>query len=165
MEPEKERQLEQDKQEKPVSVLNKSLITGFVGGILWSGLGALSYYFNFSSVSAGTFVLRSWIQTDWSNNWLGEIISILAIGVLSIVSALVYFGLLKKTKGLSPGILFGVALWFIIFFVFRPVFDAVPTFADLDGNTIVTTLCLFILYGTFIGYSISYDFQVNNDNG
>lgn len=157
-------ELEQNKQEDPVPVVVKALNIGFVGGILWSLIGAFAYYLNFSSVSAASFVLRSWIQTDWTGKWLGELISIGAIGVISIGTALVYYGLLKRMTGLLPAIVFGVGLWFLVFFLFSPVFSAVPDFNELDSNTIVTSICLFILYGTFIGYSISYEYQENNQN-
>jgi len=159
-----DQELEQNQREKPVPVFSKSLVIGFAGGILWSFVGAIAYVLNFSSVSAATFVLRSWIQTDWTSGWLGELIGILAVGLLSLGTAIVYFSLLKKAKGIAPAILFGVALWFIIFYLFNPVFAAVPEFYDFDSNTVVTTLCLFILYGTFVGYSISYEYLENNQS-
>lgn len=157
-------ELEQNKQETPVPVVVKALNIGFIGGVLWSLIGAATYFFNFSSVSAASFVVRSWVQTEWSGSWLGELVSILAIGVISIGTALVYYSILKNARGLMPAILFGVGLWFVVFFLFSPVFSAVPEFTQLDSNTIVTSLCLFILYGTFIGYSISYEHLENNQS-
>lgn len=159
MEQEKKRKLEQNKQEKPMSLLAKALLTGFVGGLLWSAFGSLAYYFNFSSVSPGSFVLRSFIQAEWTNNWLGELISISIIGLLSVLIALAYYGLLKKYEGLIPPLLFGGALWFIVFFLLQPIFEAVPQLSQMDGNTIATTGCLYILYGAFVGYSISYEYN------
>ncbi|WIF96901.1 MULTISPECIES: YqhR family membrane protein [Pontibacillus] len=155
-------QLEQNQKEKPMSVISKALVTGFIGGVLWSFIGTVAYFFNFSTVSAGSFVIRSFVQNEWSSRWLGELIAILAVGLISLLIAILYFGLLKNTKGLWPSMAFGAALWFIVFFLFQPVFSAVPSLGDLDSDTIVTSLCLFILYGAFIGYSISYDYQQNN---
>ncbi|MRH43153.1 hypothetical protein GH741_10725 [Aquibacillus halophilus] len=155
--------LEQNKHEKPISVLGKALITGFIGGILWSFFGAIASYFNFTSVSPATFVLRSWLHTNWSDGWLGELISIIAIGLLSIITAIIYYGLLKKIEGIWPSAAFGIALWFVVFYLLQPVFPNVSHMTDLDSDTIITTLCLFLLYGTFIGYSITYEYQdVNN---
>jgi hypothetical protein len=57
------------------------------------------------------------------------------------------------------GVIFGIVLWGIIFFVLEPLFPNIPAFGDLEINTLVSTACLFILYGTFIGYSISYDYH------
>ncbi|QHE52925.1 YqhR family membrane protein [Pontibacillus sp. HMF3514] len=161
---EQNKELEQNQQEQPVPVFSKALVIGFVGGILWSFVGSIAYVLNFSSVSAATFVLRSWIQTDWTSGWIGEFIGILAVGLLSLGTAIIYFSLLKKAKGLAPAILFGVALWFLIFYLFNPVFSAVPEFDQFESDTIVTTLCLFILYGTFVGYSISYEYLENNQS-
>ncbi|WP_337193921.1 YqhR family membrane protein [Pontibacillus yanchengensis] len=152
-------ELEQNKTEKPVSSLSKALITGFVGGLLWSFVGVVTYFFNFSSVSAASFIIRSWIQTDWTGSWIGEFLGMVAIGLLSLGVAVIYYGLLRKTHGLFPPILFGVALWFIVMYLFNPIFATVPTVYEMDSNTIVTTLCIYILYGTFIGYSISYDYE------
>lgn len=166
MEQGQDAKLEQNRQESPMSLLSKSLLTGFIGGVLWSFFATIAYYFNFSSVSPGTFILRSWIQKEWTNNWLGELISIMIVGALSVVIALIYYGVLKKTKGMIPAIGFGIALWFIVFFLLQPIFEAVPSVMDMDINTIVTTLCLYILYGTFIGYSISYEYHnANQPNG
>lgn len=156
--------LEQNQQEKPVPVFTKSLVIGFVGGVLWGFVGMIAYFLNFSTVSAATFVLRSWFQTDWTSGWIGEFIGILAVGILSLGTAIIYYTMLKKAKGLAPAIMFGVALWFVIFYLFNPVFSAIPEFTDFDSNTIVTTLCIFILYGTFIGYSISYEYEENNQS-
>ncbi|WP_407268355.1 YqhR family membrane protein [Radiobacillus sp. PE A8.2] len=159
-----DKKLEQNKQEKPMSFLSKSLLTGFVGGVLWSFIGVIASYFNFSSVSPATFILRSWLQTDWSDGWLGELIAVTVIGIISIITAIVYYGLLKKYPGIMVSGIYGIALWFIIFYLLQPVFPNVPAMTELDSNTIVTTLCLFLLYGIFIGYSISYEYQDNQAN-
>ncbi|KGX88853.1 hypothetical protein N784_00435 [Pontibacillus litoralis JSM 072002] len=152
-------QLEQNKTEKPMSALSKAIVTGFVGGVLWSFIGTVTYYFSFSTVSAASFVIRSWIQTEWASSWLGELLGILCVGVLSIVVAVLYFFLFRKMVGMMPAMIFGVALWFVFFYFMNPVFEAVPSFSELDSNTIVTTICIYLLYGTFIGYSISYEYQ------
>ncbi|MFC0522647.1 YqhR family membrane protein [Pontibacillus salicampi] len=153
------KQLEQNKEEKPMSALTRAVLTGLIGGLLWSFIGAITYYISFSSVSAASFIVRSWLQTDWTGGFLAELIGIIGVGILSIGTALLFFGLLRKRKGLMPSILFGVALWGVIFYVLNPIFTAVPSVVDMDSNTIVTTLCLYILYGTFIGYSISYEYN------
>ncbi|MCT2537532.1 YqhR family membrane protein [Aquibacillus koreensis] len=150
--------LEQNKQEKPVSLLTKALLTGFVGGVLWSMLGALAAYFNFTSVSPASFILRSWLQTGWSDSWLGQLISIFVIGVISVLLAIVYYGLFRKMKSIWPSAIFGVGLWFIVYFLLQPIFPNVPQMAELSMDTVVTTICLFLLYGIFVGYSISYDY-------
>lgn len=153
----KERQLSNNQEEKG-NLLGRSLFTGFFGGALWSLFGVIMYYFNFAEVSPKTFLLRSWLKTGWTDRWLGDIISILLAGLLSIVVAWTYYAIFKKIYSMWLGIIYGIVLWVIIFVVLQPIFPNVPILADLDGKTIVSTLCLFIIYGLFVGYSISYDY-------
>ncbi|WP_404452988.1 YqhR family membrane protein [Virgibacillus necropolis] len=156
---EKNEKLEQNKQEKSYSLLSRSLLTGFIGGLIWSTFGIILYYFNFSSVGPTSFLLRSWLNAEWTSEWLGDVISIGLIGVISIVVALIYYGLLKKMNSMWIGASFGIVLWGIVFYLLQPIFPNIPPLNDYDKNTIISTLCLFIIYGTFIGYSISYDYQ------
>ncbi|MGJ9456943.1 YqhR family membrane protein [Oceanobacillus sp. CF4.6] len=145
--------------EEQLSIFSRALLTGFIGGILWSSIGSLMYYFNFSEVSPKSFLLKSWLDASWTDGWLGVIITILLAGILSIMAALIYYGLFKKINSMWMGLLYGVILWVIIFYIMQPIFPNIPRLIDLTYNTIVSTLCLFILYGTFIGYSISYDYH------
>ncbi|GGK02604.1 hypothetical protein GCM10007063_26170 [Lentibacillus kapialis] len=153
-----DQRLEQNKQEEPISVLSRSLLTGFVGGLLGGFFGVVLYYFNFSEVSPKSYLLRSWLTASWVDGWLGTVLSILMIGVISLLTAFIYFILFKKVNSLWMGIAYGAALWFIVFYVIQPIFPNIPSLGDLNANTIVSTICLYILYGTFIGYSISYDY-------
>lgn len=57
-----DKQKDQRQQEPQQSVLGKALITGFVAGILWSGLGTIAYYFHFAEVSAASFFFRSFFK-------------------------------------------------------------------------------------------------------
>ncbi|HLR40473.1 MAG TPA: YqhR family membrane protein, partial [Virgibacillus sp.] len=73
--------------------------------------------------------------------------------------AFIYYGLLKKVISMWMGVVYGLILWGIIFYILQPVFPTLTPVVDFDKETIVTTLGLFILYGTFIGYSISFDYN------
>ncbi|MFD1018716.1 YqhR family membrane protein [Thalassobacillus hwangdonensis] len=152
-------QLEQNQQEKPVSILNKALMTGFVAGVLWGVIGGIAYYFSFTQVSAASFLIRSFFQNSWSGGLLAEVLAILGVGLISILVALIYYLTMKRMNGLVPAILFGIAIWGIVFYLLNPIFPAVPGLGELNSDTIVTTICLFLLYGTFIGYSISYEYH------
>lgn len=144
---------------KPIIILPRSLFTGFVGGVIWSICGILLYYFNFSEIAPRTFELRPWIEAGWTDSWIGDIISVLVAGVLSIVPAFIYYGLFKKIKSAWFAVIFGGLLWIIIFYVLNPIFDNIPSVEQMSMTTIVSTICSFILYGTFIGFSISYDYH------
>ncbi|SET61578.1 Conserved membrane protein YqhR [Salinibacillus kushneri] len=159
----KKEKLEQNEHEKPMSLLQKALLTGFIGGIFWGLLGSLAYYFHFSEISHATFTLRSFWQANWTAGLTGEMVSVLLIGVFSILIAYIYYLLFKKREGMIPGILYGIAIWFIFMYFFNPMFVAVPSIADMNIDTVITTICLLILYGTFIGYSISFEYKSLED--
>nr|WP_164218206.1 YqhR family membrane protein [Virgibacillus sp. YIM 98842] len=154
-----ENQLEQNKREEPLSLIARAMITGFTGGVIASIAGFVMNYFNFTEISPKSFVLKSWVRASWVDGWLGTAISILIIGLLSLLIALIYYIALRKLYTMWMGVVFGIILWGLIFFVLQPLFPNIPAFVDLEVNTLVSTACLFILYGTFIGYSIAYDYH------
>lgn len=152
-------QLEQNKREEPVSVLSRSLLTGFIGGLIGGFFGVVLYYFNFSEVAPKSYVLRSWLTAEWIDTWLGTVLSIVMIALLSLATAFSYFLLFKKINSLWMGAAYGVVLWFVVFYIIQPIFPNIPHLTDMNSDTRVSTLCLYLLYGTFIGYSISYDYN------
>ncbi|MEH7476165.1 YqhR family membrane protein, partial [Bacillus altitudinis] len=85
--------------------------------------------------------------------------SIVLLGILSIGAAFIYYGLLKRIKGFWMGLIYGAILWLLVFYVFNPIFPDVKQVQDLQQSTIVTTFCLYILYGMFVGYSISFEYN------
>ncbi|MBK5483921.1 hypothetical protein JFV29_18960 [Peribacillus sp. TH16] len=56
----------------------------------------------------------------------------------------------------------------MLIFVLKPMFSDLPSFSEMSSKSIITSICIFILYGLFVGYSISYDHQEyirhNNNN-
>ena len=80
-------------------------------------------------------------------------------GILSIVVAFLYYWLLKKIKSMVAYMLFGVVWWLILLIAINPMFKDLPTLAKMSSDSIITSICIFVLYGVFIGYSISYDYQ------
>lgn len=149
-------QLEQNKREDRMSFLAKVIVTGFVGGVFWSSIGLLAYVFNFTKISP-TIIIQSWVQGSWHKNWQGMVISVLLIGIISIGVAFIYYGLFRKVDSMWGGVIFGIGLFFIVIFLLHPLFPSLGPIKKLSLNTIVTTVCLYILYGLFVGYSISYE--------
>ncbi|HLR80693.1 MAG TPA: YqhR family membrane protein [Bacillota bacterium] len=140
------------------AILARALLTGFIGGLFWSTLATIMYYFNLSEVSVKAYMVRSWVQAEWTNRWLADVVSIGLISCVSVVVAFVYFLLFRRIHSLWLGLLYGLLLWVLVFYVFQPVFPNVPQLVDLNYTTIVSTICIYALYGTFVGYSISYDY-------
>ena len=137
----------------------RTLLTGFIGGLIWSTIAVMMYYFNFAEVDPKKFILRPWKNVDWTDGWLGDLVSILVLSTLSIIVALIYYYLFKKIYSIWMGVFYGIALWVIIFFLIQPLFPNTKQVLELNVDTIISTICLFILYGTFVGYSISYDYH------
>ncbi|MFZ3590294.1 YqhR family membrane protein [Bacillus sp. DJP31] len=151
-----DKKLEQNQTEQPLSPAARTAITGLFGGIFWGSLGYLCYVFSFSKIPPNV-LLDPVAIGDWKEGTLSQFISVLILGLISILVAFAYFAILRKFDKLWVGLLFGLVLWGTVFFVLNPIFSGIPPFKELDLNTIVTTVCLFILYGVFIGYSISFE--------
>ncbi|WP_096434700.1 YqhR family membrane protein [Alteribacter populi] len=154
----KEAEKEQSKSEQSMSFSSSVAATGFFGGLFWSFIGYLTFVFNFSRIGPA-LVLMPWALPDWKNGWLGQVVGILAIGVLSIGIAFLYRLIFVKINKLWPGVVFGFLLWTLVFGLFNPMFPGLKPLQQMDINTKVTTLCLYILYGAFIGYSVSYEYH------
>nr|WP_318246307.1 YqhR family membrane protein [Bacillus sp. PS06] len=148
--------LEQNKPDEPMPMIAKVVVTGLFGGLFWSLLNYLAYIFNFTEISPN-LVLQPWTVGEWKDRVLGQFIGIAVIGVLSIGVALLYYALLRRFQKIWVGMIFGVALWILVFYILNPIFPGLKSLADLDRNTNITTICFYILYGVFIGYSISFE--------
>ena len=150
--------MKDDNREDRSFLLARSLLTGFIGGIFWSAVGVVMYYFNFTEITPKTFIFRSWKTSGWTEGWLGDVVSIFVLGIISILIAFIYYGLLKKVNSMWMGVIYGIIIWVIFFMFIQQMFPNAKQFIDLSKDTIISTLSLFILYGAFIGYSISYDY-------
>ncbi|MGG5255096.1 YqhR family membrane protein [Neobacillus sp. SM06] len=143
---------------KPMSFIVLVFWTGLFGGIFWSLMGYIAYLFSFTELSPRV-VLEPWALGNWKEGWLGTIISLLVIGIFSVAAAYLYYAFLKKRKGIWPGIGYGLFIFLLIFFVLNPLFPSIRPITDLSRDTIITSICLYAIYGMFIGYSISYEYE------
>jgi hypothetical protein len=153
--------LEQNKKEQPISQIGKVIVTGFVGGVFWSLLAYLASILNFTEVSPN-LLLQPIALGEWKEGPIGNFISIVLIGIISIGVALVYYAILKRFTSMWVGIVFGALLWGLVFFLLNPIFPNLKTVFELSRATILTTVCLYVLYGVFVGYSISFDYNELN---
>lgn len=151
------RKLEQNKREKPISVIKSSAITGFFGGLFWGTFGLIAYFFHFTEIRPNV-ILEPWVIADWKVGWQGTVLSLFFLGIFGMIAAYIYYFTLKRFESFWIGIVYGIVLFLLVFFVFNPLFPNLNPITELKGNTIVTTVCQFVLFGVFIGYSISYDY-------
>lgn len=137
----------------------RTIGTGFIGGLICSLIGMLMNYFNFSDITLRSYVDLPGLNLDSLNTVLIYIISIIIISLFSVLLALVYFLFFKKINTLWMGVFYGILIWIILFLLIHPVYPNIQNLKELGKDTIVSTICLFIFYGLFIGYSISYDYD------
>ncbi|MED4400895.1 YqhR family membrane protein [Metabacillus fastidiosus] len=164
MSDEKEKKQENHKEtknEQKTSLVGKVAVIGFAGGVFWGLLAYLAYILNLTEISPN-LILQPFILGQWKNGTMGNIIGIIVLGILSIGAAFVYYVLLKRFKSMYIGILFGLLLFGLVFFVLNPIFPNLKSVAELQRSTIVTTVCIYILYGLFVGYSISFEYNELN---
>lgn len=152
------KKLAQNDKETPLSFNAKVAVIGFYGGLIWGIIGYLIYLLNFTKYGPALF-LNPWALGDWKSKTLGQFISIVLIALLSILVAYGYRFTLAKFKNVWVAIGYGIVLWLIVFYVLNPIFPDLEPITELDKNTLVTTLCLYILYGLFIGFSVSFEYH------
>jgi len=130
--------------------------TGMIGGIFWAGLGYIAYLFDFVEFSP-SIILEPWAIGEWKKGWLGTVISLILIGFISTLVAFGYYLVLRKFKSIYISIAFGIVIFFCVYIILNPIFPSMAPFLKLKMDTIITSVCLYILYGVFVGYTISYE--------
>lgn len=136
---------------------NFAVYIGFFAGLIWGGLKIVENYFHFTSLPPG-FLVEPFYKHSYLMTWRGYITGWLAFIILSIGASLIYALLFAKAKGPWVGVVYGVIWWVLIFLLIGPITGMTNWIAYIDLNTIFTEACVFILWGLFIGYSISFEF-------
>jgi uncharacterized membrane protein YagU involved in acid resistance len=78
--------------------------------------------------------------------------------VFSIIAAFIYTAVMGKMKGYWPGLAYGAVWWLLIYMFVGPVSGMMSWIGVIEWNTLITDLCLFLLWGMFIGYSVALEF-------
>src|SRR5690625_5738677 len=91
-------------------VFIRALLTGFIGGFIWSTFAIFMHYFNFAEVDPKKFILRLWKNIEWTNGWLGGLVTVLILAILSIVVAFVFYLLFKKVYVFCVCGVFGIGV-------------------------------------------------------
>lgn len=149
---------EQNKTEQPMKYQTKVILIGFFGGLLSSLLGLFSFYFHFMAFGPA-LILMPWALGEWKTTYIGQSVGVAVIAVVSILIAFIYKWLFQKVNSMWAGVGFGATLWVIVFYICNPFIPGLKSVQQMGINSLVTSFSLFILYGLFIGYSISYEYQ------
>ncbi|MFX3622579.1 MAG: YqhR family membrane protein [Ectobacillus sp.] len=147
--------------EQPQSFMKKVMGIGIFGGLFWAGVWYFLHIFSFSEVGPNYFILP-FAFGDWKQGVWGNILGIIVMGVLSLGVAVLYGALFKKFQGVIPGILYGLVWWGILFLAVGFLSPVVKHALEFPRSTLVTTICIFVLYGVFITYSVSYEAMEEN---
>ncbi len=121
----------------------------------------MCYSLHFTKVGPTVFLFFLKEQ-KWFDKWQGYLLSLgLLIGV-SIIAAFIYKYVLGKIKSIWISLAYGLFLYIFVFFLIEPWIKEVPSVLTLDTDTNTTMICLSLLYGLFVGYSISFDLQTGS---
>lgn len=134
-----------------------ALYIGFYAGIIWGGVRWMLYALQFTEVLPA-FLIKPLVTRTFLHSWIGHVSGIAVFVLLSVVVALIYSLLLRKKKGPWPGIIFGFVWWVIVGVLVGPLLGLLPSLWKLDLNSILCDVCVFTLWGVFIGYSITLEF-------
>lgn len=138
-----------------------TLLTGFFGGILLTLSHSAFHYFNISTIHHRDILSLFNLTGSWVNTWYGYLFFVGLMTLFSIVLAIVYYMLLSRINSWLAGFFYGFCLW-LIFGLFIPLQWYDVTFSTIyTSYTNVLGLCSLLIYGLFIGYSISYDVEAS----
>lgn len=131
---------------------------GVAGGLMFSTLHYLAYLFRFTSVSPALWV--EWgMGKPFGRTPAGLLLSMAIWTLLSVVVALLYDRAVgRRIHPVGGGVGLGLLLWALVF-LGGPMLGLVPGLAQLDIDTLSTELALFLVYGLFVGHSLSGRFR------
>lgn len=134
-----------------------SIKIGFFAGLLWGITRWLFYEMNFTKELPGImgdpFFRSAFLKTGW-----GTTVGIGCYIIFSILATFLYKIMLGKLRGPWPGVGYGLVWWAIIFIIIGPLLRISQPITKAGWNTLSSELCIFLLWGLFIGYSIAFEF-------
>lgn len=140
-------------------LLWKAITIGICGGIIGSAF--FLFMFTFNMIEVDPFLLLQLLFTDspWLSKWYAYFILIIAYVILSMLIAIVYYIFLKRKNSWLIGACYGVFLWVIVYWILPLTVKGFNSFIHFEAQSHIAMLSLLLLYGVFIGYSISYDYK------
>lgn len=134
-----------------------ALELGFYAGFIWGGIRWIFYYLHFSSILPG-FLIEPFFKHSFLKSTAGQLAGWLSFIALSIVASLIFVYLFRKAKGPWPGIAYGVIWWVVLFIVLVPFLHMTLPIKRLTWDTNISEICLFLLWGLFIGYTTAEEY-------
>lgn len=140
-------------------VLKRAVVTGLVGGLGLSVMFLVMHYFNFIEINP-MYIFKVLLGDGvWETAWYAKVIFILIMCILSILVAMIYFFTLKSIESWLAGGLYGISIWSLLFILLPLIVEKFHDVTERTNHTNVSLFTVFLLYGLFIGYSISFDYK------
>ncbi|MFT8391550.1 MAG: YqhR family membrane protein [Sporolactobacillus sp.] len=139
----------------------RTAVIGLFGGLLWSLIALVCKLINFTSYGP-ELLFKPFALPAWKNQIGGQFLAVAGLSLLSIVLAWAYLLIVGRFKNFWISLLFGLMLWALVFIGLQPFIPDMRFVTKLGWNTASTTICLFLLYGLFVGYSISFEMEEAN---
>lgn len=140
-------------------VFLKAITIGFFGGIIWSTLFLFMHMFKMTEVEPLFLFQFVAGERAWFSTWYAYLLLIISYGILSVFVAIIYYFLFRRRQSWVGGGIFGLMLFIIIYYILPIIINSFNPFLHFEVHSHIAILCLFILYGVFTGYSISYDYE------
>ncbi|TXK71870.1 YqhR family membrane protein [Paenibacillus sp. N3.4] len=134
-----------------------ALYIGFFAGFLWGALKIVEQYLKFTTIVIG-FLVEPFFKHEFLLTWKGMLIGWGFFTVFSIIAAFIYMAAFWKLQGPWWGLAYGVFWWIALYLIIGPISGMTYWITALDIDTILSEFCLFLLWGMFIGYSISVEY-------
>jgi len=131
---------------------------GLAAGVIWGLARWLAVAMNLTKVPEA-FLIDPWVKRSVLAYPIWQIVGFAAFVLMSIMAAYIYYGILKPLRGPLPGIFFGMAWWAAFYAALGPFIGAMPPLMALGWDSLITDLCLFTVWGLFIGFSIAFEFH------
>jgi uncharacterized membrane protein YagU involved in acid resistance len=134
-----------------------ALMVGFYAGLIWGTLRIFSYTFGFTQVVPG-FLVEPFFLHDFLLGYGGIGLELVTFTLLSLIASIIYMFLFSHRVGPWPGIVYGITWFVAIYLVMGPLIGLLPPLGIISWHSIWSDGCIFLLWGVFIGYSISFEF-------
>jgi thiamine transporter ThiT len=135
-----------------------ALYIGFFAGLIWGAVQMMYSFLRFSSLPPG-FIVEAFFKKSFLVSWQGYMLGWAVFVVFSIAASMLYMLILSTVAGPWAGLGYGMLWWTVIFLLIGPYNGMMSRITRLEWNTIISELCLFLLWGLFIGYSIAFEFN------
>ncbi|WP_202076671.1 YqhR family membrane protein [Caldalkalibacillus salinus] len=137
------------------------LSTGFFGGLFASLLAYFAHFMNFIPFGPGIIWQNTHLYMFYPSlkgPW-GHLLGMVSVSVISIGVAYAYYYMCRRFNTIWLGIGLGLVVWAIIFLGLNQLIPGTESVRELGWTTNITYVCIFVFYGLFVGYSISYEFN------